>query len=88
MIDEGLEDIGAAAETGAEAWDEAGAVSGVETVSGAEETGLEAATFVFPDGESGAVGFAINVSFSFVPSNGTSRGSELLPVGIEDEDMK
>lgn len=60
----------------------------METVSGAEEAGLEAATFGFPDDGSGAVGFAINVSFSCVPSNGTSSGSELLPVGIEDEDMK
>lgn len=60
----------------------------METESGAEGTGLEAATFGLPDGESGAVGFAINVSFSCVLSNGTSRDSELLPVGIEDEDMK
>lgn len=88
MIDEGLEDIGAAAETGVEAWYETGAASGVETASGAEETGLEAATFGFPDGESGAVAFAINVSFSCVPSNGTSSGPELFPVGREDEDMK
>lgn len=93
MLDEGLEDIGAAAETGAEAWDEAGAASGVETLSGAEGTGVEgtgveAATIGLPDGDPAAGGFAVNVSVSSLSSNGTSRGSELLPVGIEDEDMK
>lgn len=60
----------------------------METVSGAEGTRLEATTFGLLDGESDAVGFAFDVSFSRVPSNGTSSGSELLPVGIEDEDMK
>lgn len=60
----------------------------METVSGAEGTRLEAATFGLLDGESGSVGFAFNVSFSCAPSNGTSSGSDLLPVGIEDEDMK
>lgn len=88
MLDEGLEDIGAAAETGAEAWDEAGAASGVETLSGAEGTGVEAATIGLPDGDPAAGGFAVNVPVSSLSSNGTSRGSELLPVGIEDEDMK
>lgn len=88
MLDEGLEDIGAAAETGAEAWDKAGAASGVETASGAEGTGVEAATIGLPGGDSIAGGFAIDIVFSCVSSNGASSGAELFPVDIEDEDMK
>lgn len=60
----------------------------MEIVSGAERIGVEAATIGLPDGDSGPGDFANNVSFSCVPSNGTSSGSELVPVGIEDEDMK
>lgn len=88
MLGEGLEDIGAAAETGAEPWDKAGAASGVETASGAEGTGVEAATIGFPGGDSSPDGFATDMIFSCVSSNGESSGVELIPVGIEDEDMK
>lgn len=60
----------------------------METASGAEGTGVEAATIGLPGEDSSAGGFASEIVFSCVSSNGVSSGLELLPVDIEDEDMK